>query len=162
MFSVVLVAIVYLFGALVNVKSVIGCTVVESTEYNSTNRTSKFDLMYVKCLSGVSWSDAESHCDSEFGTHLVSITRLDENDQVSDVFGSNNGWIGLNDIVTDGSYEWTDGTSFNYANWANNQPTNRCLFFNCEDCVRMNSNGKWKDLYCTNKYPRFACILRRT
>ena len=77
----------------------------------------------------ISWFDASDYCQCKYGTELASITNNLEN---IDAFGSgewhsNYGamWIGFNDINTEGTWEWKDGTqSISYTYWKPGQPNN--------------------------------------
>merc|ERR1712013_49845 len=84
-------------------------------------------------------------------------------------------WIGLDDMATEETYTFSDGTSFTktggtyaagdvtwsapFTSWKDNQPkddeTNREL----QDCVRTDENGKWDDLHCTNTQINYACQI---
>ncbi|XP_034616227.1 macrophage mannose receptor 1-like isoform X1 [Trachemys scripta elegans] len=73
-------------------------------------------------------------------------------------------WIGLNDINSDLSFLWTDGSGVSYINWANGAPTYRRTYsyfhygggddaddYEERDCVIMTKEeGKWKDEDCEN------------
>ena len=66
------------------------------------------DRCYKEFSSKMNWNGAESHCQS-FGGDLVSIS--DEREQKYIVSILSRGsydyyWIGLNDLVKSGSYEW--------------------------------------------------------
>ncbi|XP_044862469.1 macrophage mannose receptor 1-like [Mauremys mutica] len=73
-------------------------------------------------------------------------------------------WIGLNDINSDLSFLWTDGSGVSYKNWANGAPTYRRTYsyfyygggggdedYQEKDCVIMTKEeGEWKDEDCEN------------
>ena len=105
--------------------------------------------------NGISWSDAEDYCNNNYGTNLVSIHNGDENEMIFSLLSTPANtlifaWIGLNDQVTDGTFEWSDGTSFNsnnYQEWnlgtgegESNNPS--------ENCVSYYTNGYWIDINC--------------
>ncbi|KAJ8306911.1 hypothetical protein KUTeg_014995 [Tegillarca granosa] len=58
-------------------------------------------------------------------------------------------WIGLNDLITDMSFQWIDGSKVTYTNWATREPNN---FHNRrEDCVMMYIHGgRWNDGICSS------------
>jgi len=105
------------------------------------------------------WEDARRHCQG-LGGDLVSITSQKEMDEVEAVITLNGGsenqhWIGLSFDESDGSYEWSDGTSRTYfENWWPGRPGNSYL---SRDCVVMNKVGVryyWFDEYCSGSYRR--------
>lgn len=55
-------------------------------------------------------------------------------------------WIGLNDLVVEGRYVWTDGSATDYQNWAPHQPDN----LNDSDCVFLLPDGTWDDGRCAH------------
>ncbi|XP_035172821.1 macrophage mannose receptor 1-like isoform X2 [Oxyura jamaicensis] len=109
----------------------------------------------------LTWHSARSAC-IELGGNLASI----HNDQVQafltfnlkDV--SSETWIGLNDINNEGSYLWTDGSSFDYSHWARQFPfrdkyveVNRRYTTIQTDCIAMikrsvNEARRWANTDC--------------
>ena len=99
----------------------------------------------------VSWSAAESYCIRTYGTHLASIEDSTANTAALTTIPSNAlAWIGLNDEAIQGTFEWTDGTSFdssNYNEW--NHGTGEGQANNpSENCVSFYTNGYWIDIDC--------------
>ncbi|XP_066847759.1 macrophage mannose receptor 1-like isoform X2 [Anser cygnoides] len=112
----------------------------------------------------LTWHSARSAC-IELGGNLASI----HNDQVQafltfnlkDV--SSETWIGLNDINNEGSYLWTDGSSFDYSHWARQFPfrdeyieVNRRYTTIQTDCIAMtrrsvNEARRWENTDCQHK-----------
>jgi hypothetical protein len=68
-------------------------------------------------LGSSTWTEAEAAALS-LGGHLVTINDSSENAWVFSQWGSNrNLWIGLNDLVTEGTFVWTSGEPVSYTNW---------------------------------------------
>ena len=60
-------------------------------------------------------------------------------------------WIGLNDIGTEASYKWSDGSPVAYTNYNYQEPND---WIGVEDCLEMHRwNGKWNDLHCSMLRP---------
>ena len=60
-------------------------------------------------------------------------------------------WIGLNDIGTEASYKWSDGSPVAYTNYNYREPND---WIGVEDCLEMYRwNGKWNDLHCSMLRP---------
>ena len=58
-------------------------------------------------------------------------------------------WIGLNDIKKEKYFEWSDGTIFEFKNWAAGQPNNLKQEGE-ENCVEFRMKGKiWNDVSCS-------------
>uniref|UniRef100_A0A3P8TTB4 C-type lectin domain-containing protein n=1 Tax=Amphiprion percula TaxID=161767 RepID=A0A3P8TTB4_AMPPE len=97
-----------------------------------------------------SWNLARHDCVFE-GGDLVSITTAEENQFVSLIQQSPTGislWMGGHDSVTEGGWEWTDGSPFRYIRWNAGNPDN----YDGEDCLSiLVSNGYWNDDKCENK-----------
>ncbi|XP_071940909.1 macrophage mannose receptor 1-like [Antedon mediterranea] len=102
------------------------------------------------------WQDAEDYCKSR-GGHLASIHDVFEQNYVfrlvSKVIGSY--WIGLREQAAGGDYKWSDGTSFDYINWAKNEPND---FNGAEQCVELEVQklAAWNDQACGIPGP-FVC-----
>ncbi|XP_077438570.1 galactose-specific lectin nattectin-like [Vanacampus margaritifer] len=112
-------------------------------------------LLYVD--EALIFSRAEVVCNL-LGGNLVSIHNTLENEVVQHLIllraGSlRRSWIGLHDTVQDGDFTWTDGSPFDFEDWATNRPrvdTN-------QDCAVINFNGGfWNDIPC-NTQRRFVC-----
>uniref|UniRef100_A0A803V281 MRC1 protein n=1 Tax=Ficedula albicollis TaxID=59894 RepID=A0A803V281_FICAL len=102
----------------------------------------------------LTWHSARSVC-RELGGNLASI----HNNQVQafltfhlkDVASET--WIGLNDINSEDTYLWTDGSVFDYSNWAQGFPF-RDKF--TTDCITMTKGsayhgGLWENTDCQHK-----------
>ena len=127
----------------------------EVTEDVSEIASSKFKGHEYTLFDGpLSWSEAEDYC-AEHGGHLASANSAPEQKHLvefSQKTTRSNIWIG-GYLDTDGSWKWTDGTSFRYENWDDQQPDN---FENKETCIRFTNKdvqytewtahqGKWND-----------------
>ena len=91
-----------------------------------------------------------------FGYHLVSVNSAAEESFLHSTFGPQIDipqeveiprqyvWIGYNDLVSEGDFEWTDGSLDSYNNWAPFEPNNS----NDEDVTVLNWDGagRWNDL----------------
>ena len=68
--------------------------------------------------SAVTWDEARQQCECSGGFSLATVTSAQENDFIQTLLGAGDAWIGLNDIATQASYVWADGTSLgSYSNW---------------------------------------------
>uniref|UniRef100_U3JY95 C-type lectin domain-containing protein n=1 Tax=Ficedula albicollis TaxID=59894 RepID=U3JY95_FICAL len=103
----------------------------------------------------LTWHSARSVC-RELGGNLASI----HNNQVQafltfhlkDVASET--WIGLNDINSEDTYLWTDGSVFDYSNWAQGFPFRDK--FTVTDCITMTKGsayhgGLWENTDCQHK-----------
>ncbi|XP_002737988.1 perlucin-like protein [Saccoglossus kowalevskii] len=105
------------------------------------------------------WQKAQDICET-YGANLASIKDESENDFVFKLqgYGCNNGiWIGLSDIVTEGTFKWFDGNALVYENWHVDEPDNN----GDQDCVEIDGSrgvdySKWNDAVCTDTKP-FVC-----
>nr|XP_057934022.1 galactose-specific lectin nattectin-like [Doryrhamphus excisus] len=106
-----------------------------------------------RCLHFVgaefSFEIAETFCNI-LGGNLVSIHSRLENEMVRHLIMTETGsfepsWIGFNDLDLEGEFVWTDGSTVDFTDWANNRPrTNANL-----NCVEINFRGEtWNDRGC--------------
>ena len=63
-------------------------------------------------------------------------------------------WIGLNDIGTEGTFVWVDGSESTYRHWSPGQPDNGGSI---EDCVHTYGNPFWNDEGCTETKNCYFC-----
>ena len=59
-------------------------------------------------------------------------------------------WIGYNDVASEGSFVWSNGSSSTYTNWSSGQPDNGA---GTEDCAHMQGGfgAYWNDDQCWNQ-----------
>ena len=103
------------------------------------------------------WRDAESYCNETYGTHLATIKSSTDNSNVREA-ATNAGirtgqrlWFGYNDIESEGTWVWTDGTKHsNYTNWLDGEPNNIGGAQNCAQLWSADQDAVWDDSYCTN------------
>jgi len=111
---------------------------------------------YMFCDSTKSWSSAESYCDG-YDYHFVTIDDATEDawlDTTADSYSTQKWWIGYNDVSTEGTWVWSDGSSSSYTNWHSGEPNNS----GNEDCGQLNryTDGSWNDEPCGSSF-RFIC-----
>ncbi|XP_071791841.1 C-type lectin BpLec-like [Asterias amurensis] len=117
--------------------------------------------LYVEALT---WQAAENRC-LEDGAHLTSIHSASEdaftNDlsqSISDPDVGKHTWIGMNDLGTEGVYEWTDGSAADYFNWHSGEPNNHKTGENCLEINFFDVDGTWNDHFCDQTH-RFICKM---
>jgi hypothetical protein len=107
---------------------------------------------YFFCPQQVSWDDARASCQAA-GSDLLIVDDQAENDFAkSHVSGDT--WIGLNDLGTEGMYQWIvpgsdalAGAALDYASWAFAQPDD-CALFDVQNCTILQTDGNWNDVSC--------------
>jgi hypothetical protein len=114
---------------------------------------------YLYCTSGLAWTDAEASCAS-FGYHLLTIDDRAENiwnDNTADAYSTGKWWMGLNDIASEGTWVWSDGTPLSYTNWHSGEPNDGG---GNEDCGQLNrfTDETWNDEPCSSAFA-YICEL---
>ncbi|CAB5146941.1 hypothetical protein D3OALGA1CA_4193, partial [Olavius algarvensis associated proteobacterium Delta 3] len=92
--------------------------------------------MYALSPTTMNWNDARAYAQS-FGGELVTIDDATEDAFLRSTFGSAHFWTGLNDTVTEGTWEWADGSTSTYRNWGSTYNDGNY------DAVYRHSNGFW-------------------
>lgn len=119
---------------------------------------------YIHCTDDLNWSDAREAC-QDFGPFdLASIDSSGENNALED-FIDEDVWIGLNDRDTEGIFEWSNGKSVGYTDWADGEPNNYISddddddddSNDGEDCGEFYSAGEWNDVHCDNEEQDYLC-----
>lgn len=91
---------------------------------------------YVRSPSDMNWSQARSYAHA-LGGELVTIDDATEDAFLQSRFGNTNFWTGLNDTVTEGTFEWADGDPAAYRNWGSTYNDDNY------DAVYHHTNGTW-------------------
>ncbi len=98
---------------------------------------------YYCSLNPANWNTASSICQAN-GGYLAAIDDAGENAFLANILTIQSAWIGGNDLNNEGTFEWTNGSPFNYTNWYPGQPNN----YNYDQhCVEMLHDGTWNDQY---------------
>merc|ERR1712010_101818 len=111
-----------------------------------------------------SWSDAATRCTNEGDLRLAVITTANQNTAVQTAItqqASGKAFIGLTDSASEGTWVWSDGSSYSYnPGWVSNHPTTNTA----QNCVVMrdsgNNVGKWQHVDCSksiNDNINFVC-----
>ncbi|XP_041804547.1 macrophage mannose receptor 1-like [Chelmon rostratus] len=105
------------------------------------------------------WSDAQRECRKEEGD-LVSIRNVEDQSFVISQLGyasTDELWIGLNDIRTEGLFDWSDHSIVSFTSWKFGTPA---VSTDAEDCVLITGeNGNWADRSCDEKHG-FICMKK--
>uniref|UniRef100_A0A3Q2D540 C-type lectin domain-containing protein n=1 Tax=Cyprinodon variegatus TaxID=28743 RepID=A0A3Q2D540_CYPVA len=101
------------------------------------------------------WHDAEAHCTKEQG-HLVSFHNEEELSFLTALIQQTptgiSLWMGGHDSVTEGGWEWTDGSPFRYIRWNAGIYEGNPDDYLGEDCLTiLINNGYWNDDNCESK-----------
>ena len=113
----------------------------------------------IKCEN---WEDARTQAAAE-GAYLVTINDEAEQKWLQTVFGNQPIWIGLNDVATEGEWQWDNGEPLTYTNWEFQEPHDPNN--EAEDYVILNPSGKWADINAGNPqwgWIRTALIEKET
>ena len=103
-----------------------------------------FNGHHYYCSTGTdTWANAQANCVAN-GGYLAVLNDAAENSYLANILTLQSAWIGANDLVTEGTFQWVNGDPFTYTNWYPGQPNN--YNYN-QHCVEMLNNGQWNDQY---------------
>ena len=118
---------------------------------------SKYDGRCWRYETGTrTWQSQENVCRTS-DSHLASIHSSTDMSRAKTLAGgaSTWAWIGLNDIASEGTWRYTDGSSYDYSAWGGGEPNNS----GNEDCAHfwnLHSSPSWNDWRC-NQHARGFC-----
>ncbi len=99
------------------------------------------------------WNSARSDC-LAWGGDLVTISSSAEQGFLNSVLGATVYWTGANDIASEGTFQWADGSVWgSYTNWEPSQPDNAG---GGQDCTATSNGGQWYDYDCNSMY-QYVC-----
>uniref|UniRef100_A0A671TZD6 Mannose receptor, C type 1b n=1 Tax=Sparus aurata TaxID=8175 RepID=A0A671TZD6_SPAAU len=103
------------------------------------------------------WSNAQKECRKE-GGDLVSVRNVEDHSFVISQLGyasTDELWIGLNDIRTEGLFDWSDHSPVTFTSWEFGKPS---VSTGAEDCVIIaGEKGNWGDRSCDEQHG-FICM----
>jgi len=105
--------------------------------------------------SCLSWQAAQSTCLAD-NANLTSITSQEENTFVQHRHGGDTGWIGLQDINSEGNFTWIDCSVVDFTYWADNQPNNYPGDQDCVHTLGLSHDYRWNTVDCGSCHP-YTC-----
>ena len=117
------------------------------------------DHAYLFCTDTKSWTDAQAYCNS-YGYNMAAPQDAAENAWVNKVVykiagSSVKWWFGYNDRTTEGTWEWEDGSTSSYTDWASGEPNDAGSGEDCAQFGRFTNKG-WNDEPCSSTF-YFVC-----
>ena len=144
------------------------CKFKPSGPPNQWSRVGDSSFFWASHGARMAWQDAEAHCEATgrsagFTGHLASFHSAEE---YANVLGSlplrdtgvgpesNWYWMGLNDLVVEGVWGYTDRSPLSWVHWGPGQPDN---LRNQQHCAAMGKNhqtvlDKWVDMPCSAQF----------
>ncbi|XP_072009032.1 FRAS1-related extracellular matrix protein 1 isoform X1 [Engystomops pustulosus] len=95
------------------------------------------------------WITAARICREQYHARLVDIFNKEQMDWIWNFSGRKSFWIGLNDRVNNGKWEWSNGVKAGYTNWRRSPPRRTRKGRNC---VTAQKKGKWVLKNCRKTY----------
>ena len=104
---------------------------------------------YLLTSKRMTWSEAQAEAES-LGGNLVTVNEWQERNWLNRVFGwGERFWLGYNDAVEEGNWQWASGEQSTFDFWAEGDPNNE----NNQDYAVINDQGgRWADTYETGGY----------
>ena len=97
-----------------------------------------------------SWKEANSVCQT-YGGHPQSVKSQEEFlISFKQNLGYLNTWLGATNEEDGETWQWADGSEWNYTNWAEGEPSYM------GNCATFNYDGTWKVIFC-DKIKRVLC-----
>uniref|UniRef100_A0AC34GRC0 C-type lectin domain-containing protein n=1 Tax=Panagrolaimus sp. ES5 TaxID=591445 RepID=A0AC34GRC0_9BILA len=107
------------------------------------------------------FAKAETQCQRYHGEHLAAIHDSFVNTVISQKAskyfdgGITDFWLGGNNLNSENTWAWTDGSIFDFSDWARGQPSNRTG----HNCVSLSmNNGYWSSQDCS-KFKPYVCLI---
>lgn len=123
-------------------------------------------VYFSACAQPSTWQNALETCIDRGYDGLATIINEDENNFVHELLPvhaeDNSGmfWIGLNDVLVEGNFEWSSGVMSSFFNWVHSEE----LVHDSKDCTVIHSNVftehlQWNDQNC-NAAHSYICERR--
>lgn len=105
---------------------------------------------FVLFTTPVTYIAARQAC-MAMSAHLAYLKDATIDTFAEQLVGTNDTWIGGNDLTTESSFQWDDGTAFAFTAWGDGEPNNGNNDGYQEDCVLIagaRTGKKWDDRPC--------------
>ena len=105
----------------------------------------------VHVTTPATYASAKITCMGINGGHLAYLKTAQLDTFAETFIGSVDTWIGGNDITTETTFLWDDGTAFAFTNWATGEPNNGNAGGYQEDCAVIAGariTKQWDDRPC--------------
>ncbi|KAK6989823.1 FRAS1-related extracellular matrix protein 1-like isoform X1 [Biomphalaria glabrata] len=104
----------------------------------------------------LAWDEAEDKCVKMFHGHLTTIKNVKHMKWLGEKLEEKPFWIGLNDKVHNGRWQYTNGDSVTMYNWQNGKP-HMWRKGHKKNCVVVKKKYKWRNKKCDNYQARYVC-----
>ncbi|KAH9504170.1 hypothetical protein Btru_065201 [Bulinus truncatus] len=104
----------------------------------------------------LAWDEAEDKCVKMFHGHLTTIKNVKHMKWLGEKLEEKPFWIGLNDKVQNGRWQYTNGDSVTMYNWQNGKP-HMWRKGHKKNCVVVKKKYKWRNKKCDNYQARYVC-----
>ena len=117
------------------------------------NAISEGGICYGYFSDSLNWYGARSMC-LAWGGDLATVTSLEENLLMYNTYNvGDECWIGLNDLVNEGTFVWVDGSISTYRLWGVGEPSES----GSEDCGCTWVDEYWNDWKCPYTLSCYFC-----
>ena len=101
--------------------------------------------------SSASWGASQAYCRS-MGASLAKMESEEEMEFIRDMWGGHNFWLGARDRITEGVWEWYDGSAVTWTYWGGSNPDGGTS----ENCLSWSGGGNqfWDSQRCY--YSRYS------
>ncbi|XP_048451321.1 FRAS1-related extracellular matrix protein 1a isoform X2 [Rhincodon typus] len=108
---------------------------------------------YLNTKQKATWTGAARACKQKYHGNLVSVISKQDMEWLWDFSGRRSFWIGLNDRISPGKWNWAGGEHLSFTNWKRGlPPTSRKKGKNC---VLVSRRGKWQVKNCKWGKPHY-------
>ncbi|XP_026532724.1 low affinity immunoglobulin epsilon Fc receptor [Notechis scutatus] len=104
-------------------------------------------------MGSEAWSQAQRRCEA-YGGQLVVIDGWSVENFLTAHTKGKTFWIGLSDMHSENEFIWVDKSTPSFTAWNVGEPNNSG---HGQDCVVINSNGRWEDRECGRSVDGWIC-----
>ena len=114
-------------------------------------------VAFYVCPFPTAWETAREVCEDDHYGDLATVRAAADETAIVGLMQTAfvaDAWIGFNDLESEGTFVWVDGTPVDYVNWQQTQPDN---YDGIQHCVIVAvESGEWFDRHCPNQLHQFV------